>query len=49
MSAQDNIKNKENFGLSDAKDICHYSCSKLSTTNLLIMLLILVMICVLFK
>jgi hypothetical protein len=40
---------KENFDMKDAKDICHYSCSKLNMTNLLLVVVIILLVSMLFK
>lgn len=45
----ENIENKENFNMSDAKNICHYSCSKLTITNLFLFVIILLLFGMLFR
>ena len=44
-----NKENKENFNMVDAKNICHYSCSKLTVTNLFLFVIILLLFGMLFK
>ena len=43
------MENKENFDIKDTKDICHYSCSKLNLTNILLFIVIIILLSVLFK
>ncbi len=44
-----NDKNKENFGMTDVKDICHFSCSKLNLMNLLLLIIIIILFYMLLK
>ena len=45
-----NIKNKiKNDVLSPAKDICHYSCTMINYTNLLLLILIILLIYLIMK
>jgi len=36
--------NKENFNMTDVKDVCHYSCSKLNIMNLLLLVIIIILL-----
>lgn len=42
-------KNKENFDMTDVKDVCHFSCSKLNIMNLLLVIVIILLLYMLFK
>jgi len=44
-----NFENKENFAMSDVKDVCHYSCSKLNLMNLLLVIIIIILLYMLLK
>jgi hypothetical protein len=46
---KENNQNKENFNMKDAKNICHYSCSKLTITNLFLFVIILLLFGMLFR
>jgi hypothetical protein len=48
MTTNDQI-NKENFGMGDVKDVCHYSCSKLNLMNLLLLIIIIILAYMLLK
>jgi hypothetical protein len=40
---------KENFGMTDVRDICHFSCSKLNLMNLLLLIIIILLFYMLLK
>ena len=42
-------KNKENFEMTDVKDVCHFSCSKLNLMNLLLVIIIVILLYMLLK
>lgn len=44
-----NKKYKENFDMSDVKDVCHFSCSKLNLMNLLLLIIIIILFYMLLK
>ena len=48
MPNSDKLK-KENFGMTDVKDICHFSCSKLNLMNLLLLIIIIILFYMLLK
>ena len=48
MTNKDELK-KENFKMTDVKDICHFSCSKLSLMNLLLIIIIIILFYMLLK
>lgn len=41
-------ENKENFSVEPVKDVCHYSCSKINKTNILMMIIIIILLYMLF-
>ena len=44
-----NINNKENFSMQPTKDVCHYSCSKLSISNILMITIIIILLYILLN
>jgi len=48
MYNKEEIK-KENFDMTDVKDVCHFSCSKLNLMNLLLLIIIIILFYMLLK
>jgi hypothetical protein len=48
MYNKEKIK-KENFDMTDVKDVCHFSCSKLNLMNLLLLIIIIILFYMLLK
>jgi hypothetical protein len=48
---KDSIKEefKEDFSLETPKDMCHYSCSEINMTNILVVILIIILIYLLVR
>ena len=44
-----NESNKEHFGMQPTKDVCHYSCSKLKITNILMICVIIILLYMITK
>ncbi len=42
-------KNIENFSMQPTKDICHYTCSRLSLTNILMLVIIIILLYFVFN
>ena len=36
--------NKENFSMRQTKDVCHYTCSRLNITNILMIIIIAILL-----
>jgi hypothetical protein len=42
------FKNKEEFNMRPARDVCHYTCSKMTLMNILMSIIILILLYMLF-
>lgn len=41
-------QNKEEFNMKPTRDVCHYTCSKLSLLNILMVIIVLLLLYMLF-